>query len=264
MKIAFVTSMFGLDNRKNGEFEPIKNCDHFLFTDRDSFTYPTSWKIHDISSDPNVSKLKNNVLKSRYAKFLSWRIFQSLQLDYDLVFYCDSVIHPRNHVDWFNVAKKIQESTTDFLYQSAHPGVSGSPNPLQHELRGIFRARKDGLNSILNTIVFFKKKYKDVDLKRLKSYYANTFLAYNPRNKFFQKISSEFWSHYSCENITYRDQPLWNVILSKYKINIKQISGCEMKNLFINTYGSGVGNIQYTDTKENKAKMLLDAAKIIL
>ena len=91
MKICFTTALIGdpktLD--KPAKFERNPNYDYFLFTDINEEHFDTSWDVINIKDNPNVSGLTSNVRKSRYPKFMSWELLESMGKNYDVVFYCE-------------------------------------------------------------------------------------------------------------------------------------------------------------------------------
>jgi len=89
MKIAFITSFFGNPDVPS-RFERVEGCDYFLFGNKDANELNTSWDVHNISDNINVSNLDCNIRKSRYPKFMGWDLLNSMGLNYDCIYYCDA------------------------------------------------------------------------------------------------------------------------------------------------------------------------------
>lgn len=213
MKIAFTTSLFGRRRSNPSKFQRIDGCDYFLFSDRDQKDFNTDWDVYNISENPNISNLNCNVRKSRYAKFMSWELFKFMGLTYDVIFYCDSHWYPEHNKIFFSFAKHVIEYEFPF-FQEMHP-FSGSKGIL-HECDLIIANYKDSKQQIQKTINFFKTKYPNISLSA-KQYYENTLFAYSPVES-VKKITKDFWLTYSQNDITFRDQPLWNLMLLKYNV----------------------------------------------
>jgi hypothetical protein len=64
--------------------------------------------------------------------------------------------------------------------------------------------------------------------------YVNTFIGYNPKNPHFREAAQFFWDHYSLEQDSWRDQPLWAYVLYKYKIRPTRLG--TFKALFLQVF----------------------------
>ena len=105
MKICFISALFcepqdfpKLD--KPGHFGRNENYDYFLFTNLNFNMFDTSWNVINIGSNANISNVNCQIKKSRYPKFLSWHLLESLGKKYDVVFYCDAWVVPNEKKDW--------------------------------------------------------------------------------------------------------------------------------------------------------------------
>lgn len=213
MKIAFITSLFGQGGSEPAEFQRIDGYDYFLFSDRDQKDFDTSWDVYNISENPNVSKLNCNIRKSRYAKFMSWELLDSMNVDYDCIYYCDAHFAPKFRTNWEEVSKSFISKPYPFL-QDIHP-LSHNYG-IEDECRWIVNLRKDSRDNIEKTLAFFRQECPEISLSA-KQYFENTTFGYSP-NDLVKKVTKDFWQNYTQSDITFRDQPTWNFILLKHKV----------------------------------------------
>lgn len=212
MKIVFITSLFGQRGNKPAvKFDRVKGCQYFLFADRDQEHLKTSWDVHNISNNPNVSSLKCNIRKSRYAKFMGWELLDSMGVDYDCIYYCDAHWNPKPNVDWVSISNAFISQTYPFL-QLIHK-VSCN-HGIAHECQHIIDCHRDSKDNIVKTLSFFREKFPEISLSA-KQYFENTMFGYTP-NDLVKKVTKNFWEIYRQSDITFRDQPTWNLCLLKH------------------------------------------------
>lgn len=221
MKICFTTALFGdlktLD--KPAKFERNPNYDYFLFTDIDGEHFDTSWDIINIKDNPNISNLTSTVRKSRYPKFMSWELLESLGKSYDVVFYCDAQFSPRIDFDWVECAENVlKPELNEFGFmQTYHHTARVFNRGINGDIRQILRGRRDTRESMNKTRQFLKMHDESVDLNK-NVYYENTTFGYSMNDDVVRNLLSEFWKIYTSEDITFRDQPLWNFLLIKHNL----------------------------------------------
>ena len=211
MKICFTSALFGNKDKVDIPvmFERIPKYDYFLFTDIDKKHFDTGWDIINIKDHPKIVELTSNIRKSRYPKFMSWELLDSLKKNYDVVFYCDVYLTPNIEKDWVKLAREIKDHNFGFT-QELHPQETQAVK----EMKRILRAKKDSKESIDKTKSFFQKYDPTIDLASIQAY-TNTTFGYDFLNEKVRKITKEFWKIYTTEDITYRDQPLWNFLIFK-------------------------------------------------
>ena len=213
MKIAFITSLFGEKIPQPSQFKRAEGHDYFLFGDKEQKDFNTSWEVHNISSNPIISNLNCNIRRSRYAKFMGWELLSSMDLHYDFIFYCDVHYSPNPDTDWCGVCKKILSRDFAFL-QDVHDNNKVRQLGIIEECKGILFHGRDTEANMEKTINFFKQNYPSVNLSA-SQYFQNTMFGYSPNSKAVKSLTSEFWKLYTTANITYRDQPIWNLLLLK-------------------------------------------------
>jgi hypothetical protein len=218
MKICFTTALFGdpktLD--KPAKFERNPNYDYFLFTDINEEHFDTSWDVINIKDNPNISSLTSNVRKSRYPKFMSWELLESMGKNYDVVFYCDGFYIPNFNKNWEKNANLILKEKKFPVLQSNHKSKKVRTGGIISELKNIKRCWRDKQEALNKTKLFFEKYDKNVNLY-YPQFFENTCFGYSFKNENVRNITNEFWKIYTTEDITYRDQPLWNFLLLRHK-----------------------------------------------
>lgn len=213
MKIVFVTSLFGERGNTPGKFQRINDLDYFLFSDRDQKDFDTDWDVYNISNNRNISNLNCNVRKSRYAKFMGWQLLDSMGVDYDCIYYCDAHFSPKADVDWVSISNSFISKPYPFLQVKHRASYN---HGIAHECKLIVNALRDSEDSISKTLSFFKKRFPQIPLSA-KQYFENTFLGYIPNN-LVKKVTKNFWQIYTQSDITFRDQPTWNLLLLKHEV----------------------------------------------
>ena len=206
MKICFISSLFGSPSQIDvpSRFERIPDYDYFLFTNIDSEHLNTSWKVINIEEHKAVYDLDCKIRKSRYPK---WMGRELLHQEYDAIFYCDACYSPRSNADWISYTEQLQNANFGFIqYLHGHKfGVGG-------ELDYIVQKKKDTQINCDKTKKFLQNYDGAVDLSN-SFYVRNGAFGYDPNNELVKEIMTEFWNIYSKEDITFRDQPLWNFLL---------------------------------------------------
>lgn len=227
MKIVFITSLFG-NGDNPAKFQRIDGFDYFLFSDREQKTFDTSWDVHNISSNPNISNINCNIRKSRYAKFMGWELLDSIGINYDCIYYCDAHWSPRPNIDWLNTSNSFLSSSYPFL-QLTHPECHDKGIAYECEIIPVHF--KDSESNMAKTLNFFQNNFPEISLSA-KQYFENTIFGYYP-NDLVKKVIKDFWQIYTKSDITFRDQPTWNLMLLKH--GVKPQTKPNLKDLFEET-----------------------------
>jgi hypothetical protein len=185
----------------------------FLFTNLPALK-PPGWT--QIVTGFNFS---THIVESRYPKFLGWK-FPEIQDACRVAIYHDGNSMTSDLPDAFmNVADLVLEKTSNenpgwMQYNSTRRG------PLD-ELKAILRYRKDTLEHVqqttewLHSIVPLDVRNQTEWLAAL-TVYANSVFAYDPTSLNFHRITEDFWSVYSANMTTWRDQPIWAYFVHKH------------------------------------------------
>ena len=213
MKIAFITSLFGKRVNNPARFQRVDGYDYFLFSDRDQKDFNTDWDVYNISDNPNISNLNCNVRKSRYAKFMGWELLDFMGVDYDCIYYCDVHFNPKPQEDWVSISNTFISKPYPFLQYKHWLHNEGG---IKRECELLPRFDKDSKDSMSKTLLFFKKEFPEISLST-KQYFENTMFGYTA-NDLVKKVTTNFWEIYTQSDITFRDQPTWNLVLLKHKV----------------------------------------------
>ena len=87
---------------------------------------------------------------------------------------------------------------------------------IAHECQHIIDSRRDSKDNIVKTLSFFREKYPEISLSA-PQYFENTIFGYTPSD-LVKKITTNFWEIYTQSDITFRDQPAWNLCLLKHEV----------------------------------------------
>ena len=215
-EVCFVTSVFA-PSPDSGDRPPSveglkkSNPDifgFFAFTNIPQLDAP-GWTI-TIQND--LKQYRRYITQSRHAKFLAWQD-DKIQQSCQVVFYIDGYCQPKEkHVELYrSIAKKIATNSTFGLAQNKHMYTLG----VMHELDRIVEKQKDIAENVEATIKWLRNQ---PDFRENCTMYENHYLAYSPKSSHFQEASTFFWDHYSLEQDSWRDQPLWCYVLDKYNI----------------------------------------------
>lgn len=209
--IAFTTSVFGDRGNNPKKFEKIKGAEYFLFTDRPESSFDTVWKIINVAGNPNISRLQCDIRKSRYCKFMGWEILQSMGGIFDYVYYSDVHLSPNHHLNWLELSKCISHNDFPFI-QDVHSNPDVRQKGIGYELKEIVKHERDTQEQVLKTRDFLKERFPNVNLNSPK-FFQNTVFGYEYESQLVRLMLRRFWEIYSNNDITFRDQPLWNIIL---------------------------------------------------
>ena len=209
MKICFITSIFGKSYKeidKPSKFKKIKNYDYYLFTNLDPSDFNTSWDVVNIEDHLDKS-ITSSIIKSRYPKFMGWKLVKDLfDKEYDVIFYCDGIYIPKHYVNWKKYSKKILNHKSGILLHHEYDSKN-----IFHECDRIVKSKRDTKEKIIKTKEVLKN-YKNAKVFR------NGNFGYNPNNKNLTDIFQEFWNIYYPYDITHRDQPIFSYLLEKNKL----------------------------------------------
>ena len=162
------------------------------------------------------TRYKRHITQSRWPKFLGWK-HPLLQKHCPVVFYLDAYCRPKEKfTNKFKlIAQQLlaapSDSLTGGVAQNLHEWGMG---PLV-EFDRILEKGKDTPENVNASIRWLKSQ---PDFNESCTLYSNQYLAYNPSNPTFQKLSQYFWDHYSLEEDSWRDQPLWCYVLHKFGV----------------------------------------------
>ena len=135
-------------------------------------------------------------------------------VEYDCIYYCDVHFTPAR-INWVNISNKFISKDFSFA-QDQHHFRHIRKGGILAECKSIVKYYKEKQENIDKTINFYKKNYPTINLSA-KQYYVNTMFGYYP-NETVKKVTRDFWDIYTNSDITFRDQPTWNLTLLKHGV----------------------------------------------
>jgi hypothetical protein len=150
------------------------------------------------------------VTHSRWPKFLAWTE-EIIQQSCQVVFYLDAIgFLIASPQDYQQAAQAILNSSVG-LAQYLHRGGGGP----EKEFRRILYAKKDIPANVEKSKAWLQKQD---DYSGNCTLYENRYIGYNVKSQSFQKASRFLWDHFSLEQDSWRDQPLWCYVLEHFRI----------------------------------------------
>ena len=215
--LCFVTSMFSPSSNKTDKLRDISSYNHsapfsfLFFTNLDDLEI-NGWERILMTDLP----FKRMITESRWPKFMGWQHprLQSCKV----VVYSDANIPPKD------VALERWETEITHHALEASSGIYQRPNTrvnskrhmtVIEELEACVKDKKDLAKNVMAQIQWLKQQ---PDFNNTAFGYWNMILVYDPTNPKFQELMTTFWAHYSAEDQSWRDQPLYRYLVDKLKI----------------------------------------------
>ena len=129
----------------------------------------------------------------------------------------DGFCRPKEkHAELYKRMAKAIYDSPEGLFQNLHE-VNRGP---MHELNRIMGLHKDVASNIAASKAWLLSR---PDFHRGLPMYVNTFIGYNPKSDRFRQVAQFFWSRYSLELDSWRDQPLWSYSLYHFKLQPQRL-----------------------------------------
>ena len=191
------------------KFKKIPNIDYYMFTNLSNIEHITSWKPIYLEND--FIEEKNNIVKSRYGKFMAWKYFEKHSLKYSYIIYCDNIYTPIPNKNKFDQYIKKLINGKQGIFQIKHKCN------LTEELQNILKLKKATPEACLLAENYLIEKNMDMS----KQIVGNTMFIYDTNNTKICEAFSFFWNLYVNEYhfLLCRDQPLWAYVLFKLSIS---------------------------------------------
>ena len=230
------------------------------------------WRI--ISKQDLATKYKRHITQSRWPKFQAFKL-PIIQDECEVVFYIDGIIIPQNNPQLFQEeAHKILYDTKSSLSnnhvqfaQRIHPdankptnndgshkgGRGGGGGGAEGEFVRIRRHRKDTAENIRASIRWLRNQ---PDYNQNCTLYENSMFGYAVNSQPFQLAANYFWSVYSQETMSWRDQPLWCYVLDHFNLKPLPLVDNGLGRLFRKDIKlmARKGAHRYVNKKKNKNK----------
>ena len=214
-EVCFITSVYA-PSRELADQPP--NIEPMKDSSPDTFRFFAYTNLPDLEAPGWTIVVRNFthqyrrfITQSRWPKFMAWTdvTVQRCQA----VFYMDGFCAPKEkHIVRYRKLARLIHDSKFGLAQNKHEYVIG---PMK-ELRRIVEKKKDIASNVNASIQWLTSQ---PDFNPNCTLYSNHYIAYDPRNLQFQKASQFFWDHYSLEQDSCRDQPLWCYVLDRFGIN---------------------------------------------
>jgi nucleoside-diphosphate-sugar epimerase len=228
-EICFVTSMFAATRNKadaiynishydmlkksSSTSEPQSKFRFFFFTNLPELAQDTGWEPV-LMADLDQS-FRRRITQSRWPKFMAW---QHPQLNKcKVVLYADANLPPKDIADvakWEPMITKALRAPSG-IYQRVQANVLKKNRTITQELDNCVGQRKDLKVNIDASTKWLRQQ---PDFNNDAFGYWNMILVYDPNNLQTQELMTTFWAHYSAEDQSWRDQPLWRYLTDKLHI----------------------------------------------
>ena len=152
------------------------------------------------------------ITKSRWPKFMGWK-HPVIAQNCKTVFYLDTSSRPKDGVDFVDMLNELKERVLKSDIGFAIPKHPKNAN-ITSEFDRILLMKKDIKKNVDASLAWFKKQDKDFNKTPM---YQNQYFMYDPTSKNWQKLTEYFWSRYSMEEDSWRDQPLLSYCLHYFK-----------------------------------------------
>jgi hypothetical protein len=192
-----------------------RHAKFLVFTNLQDLQAPDGWKV----VRREYPQYNRSITKSRMPKFQGFH--DAVVQDHcQVVFYLDgSVDILGTWEDFASDAKRIWESDVG-LMQPLHP--------LKNDVQDAFdMIRRYGKDTIQNLKITQQWLSQQPDYSPQIPVYQNMYFGYSVQSPIYQQIADYFWSIYSTEVGSWRDQPLWAYTLRHFNITPLDFQGFE-------------------------------------
>jgi hypothetical protein len=180
-------SKFELTNTSSFQF--------FLYTNLEDLESPGWTKIIK-----NFTSYRRFITQSRWGKFMAWKDPEIKACQF--IFYFDGYFAPNAKGEKL---LKLAETTKESKFGTAQRLSPKRRTPLQ-EFAQILKGKKDIEVNVNASIAWL---HAQPDFHNNCTLYKNANFGYDPNNEYFREAAQYFWDHYSKEEDSWRDQPLW-------------------------------------------------------
>jgi hypothetical protein len=211
--VCFVVCVFGKSVAGLDKVQPVRETPLFNLSSYNFFGYTNlpDWKVQGWTSMvKDYPQYRRFITQSRWPKFQAWKD-PIIREKCKVVFYIDSISVILGTPEQFQqAAKEILESKVG-LAQYPHRGGGGA----MKEFKRVQRVGKDLPENIAASKKWLRNQ-SDFDAKC--TLYENRYFGYAVDSPYYQNASNFLWDHYSLEQDSWRDQPLWCYTLDHYNI----------------------------------------------
>lgn len=215
----------------------------FMFTNWND----SQWKTPGWTKITTKYNYTRSITHSRYGKFLGWK-YERIREGCDAVYYMDSNIQLKaNQSTWMEMSATISSTEPGLMQMKHQQNRSG----ILDEFAAITKWKKDHGGNIQKSIAWLTAQ---PDFKNDIPIYMNQLFGYNPKSLTYQRLSQGFWDHYSKEEDSWRDQPLWAFMVHRYNVTPLQFPEENFKRIWKvpNRVNMGFHDHRYTSDEDVK------------
>ena len=206
--ICHVTASFAEDESKADKVPAVDHLSHdppnryFFFTNLPNLACQ-GWERVILQDMP----FRRFITQSRWPKFMGWK-HPDLQ-SCKVILYADAIWRPKTlpMSEWYMLQN---------LTLASDAGIVQQIRPFNHsamrELNFIRSHRKDIKRNVEASRRWFLNQ---PDFNNTSTSYRNNAFIYNPQSHNFRRLMTAFWTHYSQEEDSWRDQPLYRYLVNK-------------------------------------------------
>jgi hypothetical protein len=215
--VCFVSSIFAPTVKTADRPHDFSN---FELTNTSSFEFFIYTNLEDLES-PGWTKVLRNftnyrrfITQSRWGKFMAWKDPEMKACQ--AIFYFDGHFTPSAKGERL---VKLAESIKEYKF-----GLAQRQSPKRRtaiaEFKKILEKGKDIKKNVDASIEWLQAQ---PDFHNNCTLYRNANFGYDPTNVHFQEAAQYFWDHYSKEEDSWRDQPLWCHTLAHFHVKPMQM-----------------------------------------
>jgi hypothetical protein len=187
----------------------------FELTNTSSFQFFIYTNLEDLES-PGWTKVlrkfttyRRFITQSRWGKFMAWKDpeLQACQA----IFYFDGYFAPNaDGKRLVKLAESIKKSEFGLAQR-----LSPKRRTALQEFAQVLKGKKDIEKNVNASIAWL---HAQPDFHNNCTLYKNANFGYDPNNSHFREAAQYFWDHYSKEEDSWRDQPLWCHTLAHFHV----------------------------------------------
>jgi hypothetical protein len=187
----------------------------FELTNTSSFQFFIYTNLEDLES-PGWTKVlrkfttyRRFITQSRWGKFMAWKDPELRACQ--VIFYFDGYFAPNaNGERLVMLAETIKKSEFGLAQR-----LSPKRRTALQEFAQILKGKKDIEKNVNASIAWL---HAQPDFHNNCTLYKNANFGYDPNNAHFREAAQYFWDHYSKEEDSWRDQPLWCHTLAHFHV----------------------------------------------
>lgn len=147
------------------------------------------------------------ITQSRWPKFMGWK--HPALASCKVIWYADAFWRPKQLPQsvWDGLARQAMENSAGIVQQ-----IRPFKHTAMKELKFIKGHRKDIRSNVEATRTWLLNQ---PDFNNTSISYRNNAFVYDPNNDNFRELMTAFWTHYSQEEDSWRDQPLYRYLVNK-------------------------------------------------